>query len=524
MNGKTKTLGEIQVLTQKNKVLTNAVVTYGRTVISAAISLFSSRWVLNGLGVADYGVYVIVGSIVVFVVFLNSILASGVSRYLAYSIGAGDKESVVKWFNVAFSAHLIFATVLLVAGLILGPYIVGVRLNIQDAKRGVAVIVFDFNVIAAYVTMVSVPFQAMFSAKQEMIEQSFWLILQSCLTLILAYFVGYYHGDRLLLYAGFMCVIYSMIQLVQVVRAFIRFDECTIKIAYLYDKQMLKQLISYSGWVFFGGAGTVIRDQGSAILLNLQFGTHVNAAYGIANQVSMQVNQLSASLIRAFTPEIAQREGRGDREGMLRLAINASRYGSISTLLFAIPVAVEMEYLLKVWLKNPPDSAAMMCRLILVTFCIERLSTGAMLAINAHGKIAAYQVTVGSVMMLSIPVAMFLFFLGMPAYCIGVAFVISMVFATVFRMFWMNGIFNSSWSEWFGKVVLPCFVIVLFSAGTGVVFKLFLPLGLLRLVIITVSSIVIESLLLFIVFFDAAEKHKFFSIFKKIWEKPWRVS
>lgn len=224
-----------------------------------------------------------------------------------------------------------------------------------------------------------------------------------------------------------------------------------------------------------------MRDQGSAILLNLYFGPQVNAAYGIASQVSAQANQLSASMVGAFAPEITASEGRGDRTRMLSLSNQASKLGTLLMLVFAVPLMVEMDYVLELWLKTPPEHAATFCRLILASFLIERLTTGFMLAVNARGRVAAYQATVGGTLLMTLPIAWFTLKLGGSPTSVGWAFIVTMVVASIGRALWVRKLFKMPISIWLTKVVIACSFVTLCSLALAEIPHLFMEKSLSRL-------------------------------------------
>jgi O-antigen/teichoic acid export membrane protein len=260
-------------------------------------------------------------------------------------------------------------------------------------------------------------------------------------------------------------------------------------------------LIGYSGYI--------LRNQGSAILLNIQFGPRVNAAYGIANQVSAQTDQLGVAMIGAFSPEITTSEGRGDRTRMLSLSQRAGKFGTILMLLFTIPLMVEMEYVLKIWLGDPPLHTAMFCRLILATSVIDRLSVGNMLAVSAHGKIAAYQATVGACMVLTLPLAWIFLKLGAPPTSVGFVFIITMIAVSAGRVFWARRLFGVPVSQWIRSVALPCGIV-----GAAATLVALVPFGLLptsftRLVCVTALSTTASLLTAWVFALDRDEREFF---------------
>jgi O-antigen/teichoic acid export membrane protein len=487
------------------RLVLNTAATYGRSVFSIALTLFSSRWILASLGQTDYGLFSLVGSIIIIITFLNGVMAGSVSRYFAYSIGQDDSEEVTHWFNTALSLHLCFAVILILFGWPIGRHVIVHFLNIPPDRLASCLGVFHISLLSAFASMISVPFMAMFNAKQHISEIAGWGIVQTILTFALAIMLAKASGDRLLFYAIGMAGIIVGIQIAIIVRAFSVFGECRIVTKAWFDSSCFKRILSFAVWNLIGGTGATFRDQGSAILLNLFFGARVNAAFGIANQVSTQTNQLSAAMLGAFSPEITSSEGRGDRKRMLSLSHRASKFGTILVMLFAIPLIVEMDYILRLWLHIPPPHSALFCRLILCTFLIDRLSTGYMMAVNAYGKIAAYQATVGICLILTLPLAWLFLKWGYPPTSVGIAFMITSAVCTIGRALWMRRLFGEPVSRWIQIVVLPCLIVGTISLCTALIPCWLMTPSFARLIFVSSLSIGAALLAAWLIAFDAQE-------------------
>jgi O-antigen/teichoic acid export membrane protein len=491
------------------RIALNTIATYTRSVLGAGLMLLSSRWVLNALGQTDFGLFSVIGSIIVFITFLNSVMAGSASRHYAFSIGRDDPAEVNRWFNAALSMHIVLGAVLILVGWQIGEYVIANFLTIPTYRLSTCLWVFRISLISAFVSMLSIPFVAMFTAKQRIAELAMWNTFYSLMVFFLAWFLTRAPGDRLLFYAVGMVGILVFVQLAQVFWAVASFRECRIHYHQWLDKHRFKAIFSFASWTLIGNSGQLLRNQGSAILLNIQFGPRVNAAYGIANQVSTQTDQLAAAMIGAFSPEITTSEGRGDRARMLSLSQRASKFGTILILLFTIPLMVEMEYVLKIWLGNPPLYTAMLCRLILATFIIDRLSVGNMLAVIARGKIAAYQATVGTCLVLTLPLAWVFLKLGAPPTSVGVAFVITIIAVSAGRVLWVRQLFGVPISKWLGTVVLPCGIVACASTLAALTPRLLLSTSFTRLVGVMVTSIIVSLLIAWFFALDVNERQFF---------------
>jgi O-antigen/teichoic acid export membrane protein len=472
-----------------NRIAMNTIATYLRTIIAILLALFSSRWVLGALGVADFGLYSVVGSVVLFVTFLNAVLTGSVSRHFAYSIGQDDFDDISDWFNSAVGIHLVIASTLIVIGWPIGEYVVGHVLTIPVGRLEGSIWVFRVSLISAFISMFSVPFIAMFTAKQRIAELAAWGMFQSLLSFSLAWSLRLIAGDQLYFFAAGMVSIVVVCQLALVFRALFLFNECRAIFRKRFSRSKCKSVLSFASWNLIGSFGLLFRDQGSAILLNMFFGPAMNAAYGIANQVSAQASQLSYAMVGAIAPEITASEGRGDRERMLSLSQRASKFGTFLILFLSIPLIVEMDYVLVLWLHEPPPFTSLFCRLILATFILDRLSIGYNLAVTAHGRIAHYQLTVGTSLLLTLPLAWLSLKLGHHPGSIGIAFVSTMAITSLGRVLWGRRLFAVPVRQWLLKVVWPCFIVASTATVSALIPHFALSSSFARLVIVTLSGI-----------------------------------
>lgn len=463
-----------------HRIAANTAIGYLGFLVTAVLAIISSRWIFAALGQVDFGLFSLVGSLILFVTFLNSLLAGSASRSFAVSIGEGDAAAVSQWFKASVAIHAGLALTLVLLGWPIGEYVLVKYLSLPPERVRACVSVFRLSMISAFFSMLSVPFVAMFAAKQNLGELAAWGILQAVLISALAWSLLHSHADLLVLYAAGMAAIVTLTQVSQIARAFFLFEECRAAFRLPVDTQKCGFLVRFASWTLFGGLAVLLREHGSALLLNVHFGAPANAAYAVATQVSTQTNQLSSTIVSSFAPAIATSEGARDRSSMLSLAHGASKFGTLLILSFAVPLIIEMDVILRAWLASPPEHAAVLCRLVLIALVIDRSSTGYMLAVNAYGKIGAYQLTVGGVQLLALPIAWLLFIFGWPPTSVGIAFVITMAAASLGRALWGRKLFNVPVATWGREVLIPC---TLFGACVGAAAllpALFLPESLLR--------------------------------------------
>jgi O-antigen/teichoic acid export membrane protein len=502
-------------MTPSQRIALNTIASYSRSLIAGALTLFSTRWVLAALGQSDFGLFSVVGSIIIFIVFLNGVMAGSVTRYFSYSLGEGDKEKVNRWFNVAFSIHLILPIVLIIIGWPIGEYCIDNVLTIPLDRIITARSVFRISLLSAFFSMVTIPFSAMFTAKQYITTLAVWGTLQSILSFTFAYILIHLSGDRLLLYAIGTVSITIFIQVGLSVQAMMVFHECKIRRDYWFDMVRFNKILSFASWNFIGSFGSILRSQGSSILLNIFFGPRVNAAFGIANSVLAQVMALSNSMTGAFTPEMTASEGRGERSYMIENAIRMCKFSTLLVMLFAIPLIVEVEYVLRLWLHEVPQYADTLCQLMLIMFLVDQLTVGYMIAVNAHGEIAAYQATLGIILVLTIPLAWLFFKAGWPPFSVGFAFISTMILVSLGRVLWGRYLLGIPINIWLKEVLIPNALVGAITT-LAILIPLFLLSGGMRFIVVFIVSVIVSVLSGWFIVLDPREKRFVAHNFNKI--------
>lgn len=461
-------------MTKNTRILFNVIATYGRSVASLVFNLFTARWVLEALGQTDYGLYGVVGSLIVFVSYLNTVLSGSVTRFYAYSIGeyaSADSESahcdLKAWFNTALSMHLVLALALMVVGYPIGVYAIEHWLVIPGERMVTCVNVFKVSLITVFVNVVAVPFVGMFTAKQNIAELTIFEFVRILCVFAGAYMLLSATGDRLIKYAVMMMGITCFVLALQIIFAVIRYRACRVSFVMWATGGRVKRLLSFSFWRFFGVSGWLARSHGSAILINLFFGPIANAAYSIATQVSTQASALSGALTNALTPEVTTVAGQGDNDRMRQYVLRTCKFSTLLIAAFAVPLMCECPYVLKLWLKNPPPGAAMLCVVFIAAMLIDGLSTGYIIGISASGKIALAEVLCCLCLIMTLPIAWFAYSIGGSLLWAGFAYVIAAVGTVVVRVLIARKMLNVSVKAWTLAVVVPVAVPVFLSLCVG---------------------------------------------------------
>ncbi|MGI6346850.1 MAG: MATE family efflux transporter [Limisphaerales bacterium] len=493
-------------LTGNNLIIVNILATYARILFVAGLGLFSTRWVLQTLGREDFGLYSVVGGLIVFILFIGNTMAGSVQRFYAYAIGQGDPEEVKRWFNCAFMLHAGFSVALVLVGIPFGNYLLDHVMQIPLERLETCHWVYYLSIIGGVGTMMATPYLGMFYAKQRIFELSLWGALQAALMFSFALYILKVAGDVLLLYAVGMVGIKLILDLVYIVRSFWLFRACRFQRSYCFSIKRSRKLASFAGWSLFGPAGGVLRNQGLALLINFFSGPKINAAFGIANQVAAQTGTITMSMYQAISPEITSREGGGERDRMISLSLRTSKFAVLITLLWLVPLYAEIDYILGLWLGEVPLYSSLFCRIILIAYFVDKLTIGYMGAIHAKGRIAGYQATLGGILILTFPLAWLVYLLGgSPGLAVSMTIFTSAA-CSIGRIWWVKHLMGVPISRWFKGVFLKIFHVSILVIGIVILFQQHIQVSFFRLFFLCVISCISTAGIAWFVALDINER------------------
>ncbi len=483
------------VFTENRRIFWNIVFTYGRSLISIGGMLLISRWVLMALGQVDFGLFSVVGGLVVFIQFTNNVLAGATTRFYAFAIGEAKSEDnknglevCKKWFNTAISIHTLLPLLLILIGYPIGKWAIVHWLTIPPDRIYACIWVLRFTCISSLVAMVNVPFTAMYNAKQYIAELTIYSMIATLCNVIFAYYMASHPGLWLTKYALWMCLVTIVPQIIICIRAIIIFQECKLVVKYLWDKIYIRTLLSFAGWQFLGAFCSLLRSQGITLLINKVFGPIINASMQIANQVNAGTSTLASALIVSFSPAITTACGAKDYKRMMSLAFGACKFSTLLALIFVIPLALELPYVINLWLKTPPPFVIGLCYLMLTYYICDVCTTGNVIVINASGKIKEYHIVLSGISIFTLPAAIFAVYLGGNVYSIAVILVIAIILNSAGRVYFAQKLLNMSAKHWTKEIMFPICSIIFLCAIIAYLPHLLFPAGFMRLFITVMFS------------------------------------
>lgn len=363
---------------------------YTRTIINVCLSLYSTRLILSALGQSDYGIYSVVAGVIAMMSFITNALVVTTQRFLSIYHGKNDPQKIRQIFGNSMLLHILIASILGVVLFCLGSWITHDFLNIVVERQQAAWYVYNAAVVMLMLTFITAPIRALFIARENIVYISIVDVVDGILKLLIAIGLSHIAYDHLVSYSVLMAGITLVNLLAFSIYAFAKFPEFHLPRLRDWDKQFIKELSHFAGWTTYSMGCIIGRNQGIAVVLNIFYGTIVNSAYGIAQQVLGAVQFISTSILNAMNPQIMKAEGSGDRSRMVRLCEYESKYAFLLLSLVAIPLIAEMDTVLHFWLGEVPEHAVMFCRCILAASLCDQISVGLTTANQAVGKIRTY--------------------------------------------------------------------------------------------------------------------------------------
>ena len=464
------------------------------------ITLYTTRIILQALGVLDYGIYNVVAGFVTLFTVLNSSLTTGTSRFYNYALGKGDQNEFVLIYNSSLRIQIILLIVLIVVIEIVGMWYINNKMNIPRDRLSAAIIVFQYSVVSLVFLFLQIPYSAAIMAYERMEFYAIVSIIVAIGKLGISFFVMYTSYDKLVLYSILMTSISALNYLLY-------FFYCKKKFPYLRiikvkDKGLFKSLLTFSGWSVLDPFSYAVRDQGSNMILNLFFGPIVNASYGIAAQVSGAVTGFTSSLSIAFRPQIIQSYSGGDYKRTKQLMLSMSKINYTIQILFAIPLMFELKYILSLWLGNEyPPFALVFSILVIMINSFNMLNEPVSIIMVATGKIKKIK-SISLVIICSVvPIGYLMFTLGLPPYTIYIAMFVLTFINQISCVIIMSSEFKGiKPMEYLKAILIPCLIFTILALLVPFCISLILQISFLRLVLTflltSISTLALSYLIL----------------------------
>ena len=446
----------------------NTLMLYVRMIFLLLVGFYASRVVLDSLGEDDYGIYGVVGGVVAMFSIISGALSSAVSRFITFEMGKGGKADLNKVYSTSVLIQILLSFLIVAFCEPVGIWFIRNEMTISPDRIPAALWVLQFSILSFVVNLMSVPQMASITAHEKMSAYAYIGILDGILRLGVALLIVHSPTDRLVWYSALMACSVVVVRMAYGVYCRMHFPECRFRL--IFEKGLVKEMFSFAGWNFIGVTSGVLRDQGGNILVNIFFTTAMNAARGVAVQLNGAVQGFVTNFMTAVNPQITKSYASGDRDYMLSLVKKSSRMAFFLLFILALPMLFNTEYLLELWLKEVPEHSVVFVRLFLIFALSESLSTPLITAQLATGNIRNYQIIVGGLQLLNLPVSYLFLKYGAPAQStVAVSIVISQI-CLIARLMLLRKMVGLSPKEFLGQV----YARVMAVSAVSVVFPLLL--------------------------------------------------
>lgn len=447
---------------QNNKrIAKNTLLLYIRTLFTMLVALYTSRVVLNTLGVTDYGVYNVVGGVVAMFGFINGSMSSATQRYITFALGKGDEDNLRKVFSTAMQIHFIIAALIVLLGETVGLWFMYTQMQIPSDRMDAAFWVLQCSIVSTVVMIISVPYNADIIAHEKMSAFAYISVLEAVLKLAVVYVLLVFSYDKLILYAFLILAVQLFIRFCYNHYCNRHFEES--KYRHVWDKQLFKEMTGFAGWSMFGNLSGVLYGQGLNMLLNVFFGPVVNAARAVAVQVQNAIQQFVGNFQMALNPQITKTYAKGEMEEMHKLMFRSARFSFYLLFLLSLPVLFETNFILTIWLKTVPDNTVVFLRIMICTSLIYTMANPMIIANQATGKVRKYQAVCGTILLMILPISYVCLKLGCPAYSVFIVHFCVEAFAQLARMIMLRPLVHIRIRDYLVNVYTRVFVVTALS-------------------------------------------------------------
>lgn len=479
------------------RIAKNTMILYFRMMFLMLINLYTSRVILDALGVEDYGIYNVVGGFVAMFSILSSALTASGTRYINIAMGQGNMEYLCKVFGTSVSIQNILAIIVFIVSEIVGIWYVNNIMLLPSERLFAANWCLQFSILNFCTSLITVPYNAVIVAHERMNIFAYVSIFEGIAKLIVSFLVYNNPFDRLIYYAFLLLILQCIIRFIYQLYSKKHFQECQLRNK--IDCNLLREMFYFSIWQFLGNAATILRTQGLNILLNFFFGPIVNAAKGVANQALSAVTGFVSNFMMALNPQITQSYAADNYSYTLKLVTWGSKLSFFLLYTISLPLILNIEYVLGIWLKEVPRYSAIFVQLSLILSMIESIMKPLITLQNATGKVKKYMIVVSSISLLNLPISSILLYLGSSPVVVYYVAIFLAICVNIARLVMLNRNFiEFSPLEYVKKVILPCTFVTILSAIPPLYIGRFIDSELMSFVVITVISVI--STLIFTIF------------------------
>lgn len=489
------------------RIAKNTLMLYTRQILILLVSLFTVRVVLNILGVEDYGIYNVIGGIVSFLTFISGTMASATQRFFSFALGQNNLEKLKKTFIVNLIIYSVIAIIALILLETIGLWFVNEQLRVPHERFESARLVYQFSALTFISTIFTTPFMAIIIAHEDMQIYAYVSIFEAIMKLGIAYLLIYLPWDKLELYGILVFTVSIITAIIYISTCTKKYIECQFR-DFCWDKKLFYEILGFTGWTLFGQITTAFRNQAITILLNQVFSPIVVAARAVSSNITSRINDFSNNFNLGLYPSIIKSFAADDKKNMFSLIFNGSKITFFLLWVFTLPLFLEMDTILQIWLKNPPPEAILFTRLALVEVLINSISLPITTAARAPGRMKVYELSLGSIQLAIFVASWMVLEMGAAAYSVYIVAIVANIVMFIVRLIIVRSLINISIALFFQNVVFPVTVIILSSSIPSFALHLYLPNGLIYSSLILFSCMIFASVSMYFIGLDKIWRQK----------------
>ena len=479
---------QTDIAANNKRIAKNTLMLYIRMLFMMGVSLFTSRVILETLGVEDFGIYSVVGGIVSMFTFINGGMVNATQRFITFEIGKGNIDRLKKVFSTSLQIHAIISFIIVILGESVGLWFLYEKMVIPEERMVAAMWVYQCSIVNCVVNIMSIPYNADIVAHERMSAFAYISIIEVSLKLAIVYLLMISPVDKLTLYAILLLIVQLSVRFVYSTYCQKHFLETNY--VHVFDKKLFKEMISFAGWSFWGNMAVVMYNQGLNLLLNVFFGPVVNAARGIATQIQNAVRQLVLNFQMALNPQITKSYAVGNINQMFNLMFCSARFSFLLLYVISLPILLEIDFILNIWLIDYPAETSLFTRLVILISLVYTTANPCCIANQSTGNVKRFQTVEGGVLLTIVPISYLVLKLGYPAYSVFLVHLLVECVAQVARIYLLKKQIDLPACDFIRKIYVPIIRVIAVSIIIPLYLEFKLDFGWLKFILITIASII----------------------------------
>jgi len=486
------------------RIAKNAIYMYIRLLITTIVGLYTSRIILQKLGVVDFGIYGVVGSIVTIFSTLNSTMAIATYRYLNIAVGREEQELTKRVFSTSLCIHFAIAVILVIFAESVGPWVIENALTIPIDRVNAAQWTFQFSVVTCVFMIISSPYNSAILVHERMNIYAYFAIFDAVFKLIIVLLIGCSGADKLIEYSLYLCLFQIIMRFAYNIYCKKNFKECAFR--FRVDFNLAKEMAGFTGWNILHCIANIFYTEGLNMMLNFFYGPVVNAARSIAIQIQSKVMLFGRNMQEAFNPQIMKSYSCENYNYMHKLVMKSSKYSFLLLYILIFPLCLETDFILRIWLGEYPGYSTIFVRLILITALIDAMQNPLLTSVHSTGKIKWYSIMMSFILICILPIAYCFLYIGFKPYIVFIIQILIMMIGGCVSIMFCKRQTGLGVKDYFKETVIPLIYTIVFSIPLPILMYLYLDNNNVNSLLIMLTAVIMTIASIYFVGLNSKEK------------------